>query len=502
MTTTIANPNGLALGPGGKLYATDFGSTGDVFRVDPDSGEAMALARPSAGSNGLAFSPDYRVLYVGDHDAGVLYRLPLEADGRVAGAERWVQGIGTPDGLAVDGCGNVYAASWDRRVYQVTPAGEVRVLAELPAIVSAVGFGSGKQGWKAGSLYATALQEGGVFENRRGPRRAPTAAMTGHGARDCPGGGWPRGSLPVAGRGRTRPRAPRVCRPPEPAEIPATPAVSYRRCPLASKVGEFLVELGERFTAVSGSIAEAPVPVDVRELVAASGPCRLLRRRLLACDPACTAGMTCGEAGRCLRYPDNLDAGTVGVTGLRCQVEMRPDPVSRHYWDTTLPHPGYAPGASIRLRASGAALPPFSLAGWGVAPLVLDEGPIRLEPGQPLRVSWRPGQPGPARVQLDLDIDQHGVTPATLSCEAPDSGSFEVPADLIGMLLAAGASGYPRMRVSRQAADSADLPPGCVELIVSSAVERSLDVAGHTPCRNDLDCQTPRRCNVASQRCL
>jgi hypothetical protein len=293
-----------------------------------------------------------------------------------------------------------------------------------------------------------------------------------------------------------------VCRPPEPAETPVTPVVSYRRCPLASKVGEFLVELGERFTAVSGSVAEAPVPVDVRELVAESGPCRLLRRRLLACDPTCTGGMTCGEAGRCLRYPDNLDAGTVGVTGLRCQVEMRPDADSRRYWNTTLPHPGYAPGVAIRLRASGAALPPFSLAGWGVAPLALDEGPLRLEPGQPLRLSWRPGEPGPARVQLDLDIDQHGVTPATLSCDAPDSGSFEVPPDLIGMLLAAGASGYPRVRVSRQTADSVDLPPGCVELIVFSAVERNLEVAGHTPCRTDADCPAPKRCNVASQRCL
>jgi len=164
LTTTIANPNGLTLGAGGQLFVTDFGITGDVFRVDPESGEALALARPAAGSNGLAFSPDYRVLYVGDHDAGVLYRLSLKADGRVASAERWVQGIGTPDGLAVDGCGNVYAASWDRRVYQVTPAGQVRILAELPSIVSAVAFGSGKQGWKADSLYASALQDGGVFE--------------------------------------------------------------------------------------------------------------------------------------------------------------------------------------------------------------------------------------------------------------------------------------------------------------------------------------------------
>jgi outer membrane protein assembly factor BamB len=164
LTTTIANPNGLALGPGGTLWTTDFGVTGDVHRVDADSGEAIALARPARGSNGLAFSSDYRVLYVGDHDGGVIYRLPLQPDGRLGAAERWAEGLGKPDGLAVDACGNVYAASWDRRVYQVTPAGEVRVLAELTETVSAVAFGSGKHGWKADSLYAVALQAGGVFE--------------------------------------------------------------------------------------------------------------------------------------------------------------------------------------------------------------------------------------------------------------------------------------------------------------------------------------------------
>ena len=164
LTTIIPNPNALALGPGGQLWVTDFGNTGDVYRVDPDSGDAIALARPARGSNGLAFSPDYRLLYVADHDGGALHRLAVQSDGRLGPSERWVEGVGTPDGLATDACGNVYVASWDRRVYQVTPAGEVRLLAELPVAVSAVGFGSGRQGWHADRLYAAALQVGGVFE--------------------------------------------------------------------------------------------------------------------------------------------------------------------------------------------------------------------------------------------------------------------------------------------------------------------------------------------------
>jgi sugar lactone lactonase YvrE len=173
LTTKLMNPNGLAVGPGGRLYATDFLTSGDVVRVDPDSGEAVAVARPAAGSNGIAFSPDFRVLHVGDHETGGLYRLPMLPDGRAGTPERWVELGGKPDGLAVDRCGNIYAASWDRRVYRVSPTGEVQTVAELPGIVSAVGFGSGRQGWKASSLYVMALRDGGVFEIDIGETGAP-----------------------------------------------------------------------------------------------------------------------------------------------------------------------------------------------------------------------------------------------------------------------------------------------------------------------------------------
>jgi hypothetical protein len=284
-----------------------------------------------------------------------------------------------------------------------------------------------------------------------------------------------------------------------PAEAGPLP---YRVCPLAAKVGEFRVERAERFTGVSGSVAEAVVPGDVRELVEETAGCRLLRRRLLTCDPTCAPGMTCGDGGRCVRYPDNLDAGTVTLDGLLCPVTMRPDPTGCRYWDTTLPHPAFEAGAPIRLTASGGALPPFSLDGQGVSPLAIDEATLRLTPGQPLRVTWRPGAPGPARVELTFALDQHGVTPSALVCEAADTGSFEVPADLVGRLLAAGASGYPKLLGSRQTVDSVELPPGCVELIVASSLERPLQVAGHTPCRRDRDCPAGTTCNVATQSCL
>jgi hypothetical protein len=268
------------------------------------------------------------------------------------------------------------------------------------------------------------------------------------------------------------------------------------------EVGEFRVELGASFTAVSGSIAAGVVPGDLRETVAEAAGCRLLRKRRLACIPACAAEMTCGEAGACIPYPANLGAGAVTIAGLARAVKMNPDPTGKRYWDTTLPHPGFAPAADIRLAAAGGELPAFALAGWGVTALEAPAGDLALQPGAALAVRWQPGPAGPARVQAALAIDQHGVTPATLVCEAPDTGSLDIPASLVDALVAAGASGYPKLALTRQTVDAVTLPPGCVELVVSATVERNLSVPGHVPCRRDTDCPAGRTCDVPRQSCL
>jgi hypothetical protein len=293
----------------------------------------------------------------------------------------------------------------------------------------------------------------------------------------------------------------------DPLPGPLEPLRSYRACPQETRVGEVRIELGERATAVSGQIAAGVVPVQVREVVAEASGCRLLRRRQLFCDPPCAPDSTCGDNGRCLPYPDNLDAGTITVAGLARAVKMRPDPTGRRYWDTTLPHPGFHPGATIRLWASGAQLPPFSLGGFGVSPLTVDDRLLTLAPQQPLPLTWTAAAPpasaapAPTRIDITLAIDQHGVTPMILVCDTEDTGRFEIPAPVISTLLAAGYSGYPSLQLSRQSADSLDLPPGCVELIVSSAAPANLTVQGHRPCRTDADCTgtPPSHCLVARQ---
>jgi sugar lactone lactonase YvrE len=172
LTTAVANPNGVELGPSGQIYVTDFGG-GGVYRVDPDSGDATVVAMAAAGINGLTFAPDYRALFVADHDTGILYSLDVAADGSLQAPRERARGLGRPDGLGTDECGNVYVASWDQKVYRVTPAGQVDVVAETGSNISAVHFGSGKQGWDQRSLYVMNIQAGGVYEIKVGVRAAP-----------------------------------------------------------------------------------------------------------------------------------------------------------------------------------------------------------------------------------------------------------------------------------------------------------------------------------------
>lgn len=276
----------------------------------------------------------------------------------------------------------------------------------------------------------------------------------------------------------------------------------YRACALGQKVGEIKIALEEDFTAVGGSIARAVIPADVRELVMESDGCRLLRKRRLQCLPGCLAGETCGEGGLCIPYPENASAGIISISGLAEPVRMMPRGTTLNYWDTTLTHPGFSPGAAIRLEATGGDLRPFVLRGWGISPLVLPDQTLRLEKENPFELHWEPGPEGPSRVQLTISVDQHAVTPAALVCEGPDSGALTIPGAFVTALLAAGASGYPTGLLARQTVDSVIVGDGCAEFVVTASVVRSLIVAGHLPCRTNIDCPPGTTCATQLQTCL
>lgn len=110
--------NDLIFDSRGNLYFTDQGQTGlhdptgRLYRLRPD-GRLDLLLYNVPSPNGVALSPDERVLYLGVTRANQVWRVPLLEDGSVAkvGAFFTSYGPSGPDGLAVDAKGRVIVAN-------------------------------------------------------------------------------------------------------------------------------------------------------------------------------------------------------------------------------------------------------------------------------------------------------------------------------------------------------------------------------------------------------
>ncbi len=132
----LNSPNDVVVKSDGTIWFTDpsYGSlqgfrpaptAGDhVYRHDPATGRTTVVSSSFDKPNGLAFSPDERLLYVGDsganQEAGSFYperphhiRAFEVEDGQLAGDHLFaVTNPGFPDGLKVDSLGRVYASSF------------------------------------------------------------------------------------------------------------------------------------------------------------------------------------------------------------------------------------------------------------------------------------------------------------------------------------------------------------------------------------------------------
>jgi hypothetical protein len=261
------------------------------------------------------------------------------------------------------------------------------------------------------------------------------------------------------------------------------------------------VAVNPLYSAVGGAVANGVLPAAVLTEAGREGDCALWRRENPFCDPACDAGEACDFDGSCISYPENQDLGRVRVAGLNEAVFMDAVQPGNSYYDPDLPQPVVSPDRLVELTTGGGAFSAFTLHGVGAESLTLEPSEWVIGGGV-LSLQWAPPVGlGRSEIFLRLTVDQHGLTPLSLECVLPDSGSAEIPASLVDPLLQAGVSGYPNALVSRRTMDRIELEEGCVDLSVSFDVAPEVAVEGHVPCDSHDDCPFGTRCNFALETC-
>jgi gluconolactonase len=149
----------------------------NVYRVDPQTGAVQAVATDFGCPNGLAFSPDEKLLYIsdtgrmfGDGPAHIRVFTVDEGGTLSGGAVFHVITPGKADGMRVDSDGNLWSSAADG-VHCLNPHGDLMGKLLVPETVSNLCFG-GRGNHKlfitaTTSVYAVSLNRQGAI--RRSP---------------------------------------------------------------------------------------------------------------------------------------------------------------------------------------------------------------------------------------------------------------------------------------------------------------------------------------------
>lgn len=161
----LNSPNDVIVRSDGTIYFTDPPYGGNEVELDFNGffmigkdGKLTALARDYKKPNGLALSPDEKILYVADTEGAHIRAYDVAADGSVSN-DRVLCELPGPDGIKVDKEGNIWATAKDG-VRVISPKGELLETVVFPEQPANLCFG----GDDGKTLYVTART--GVYKIR------------------------------------------------------------------------------------------------------------------------------------------------------------------------------------------------------------------------------------------------------------------------------------------------------------------------------------------------
>jgi gluconolactonase len=156
----LNSPNDVVVKGDGAIYFTDppFGMKREdreldvqgVYRISPNGKTLTLVAKDFLMPNGLAFTPDEKILYINDTERGHIRAFDVAADGSLANGRVFAHWTPAADGMKVDSEGNVYCAS-KTGVMLFDRTGRHLGTFSLPEQPANCAFGDGD--WK--SLYMT-----------------------------------------------------------------------------------------------------------------------------------------------------------------------------------------------------------------------------------------------------------------------------------------------------------------------------------------------------------
>jgi gluconolactonase len=153
-------PNDIVVRHDNHVYFTDpaFGSQMEtrelnffgVYHITP-KGELEVIAKTKGRPNGIALSPNGKILYVTNSDEKKVYAYDLDKNGAASNEKVLISGIdGVPDGIRSDEKGNLYIAAKNVLIY----AAEGKYIRSVPLAEKPSNMAFGDSDMQ--SLYVTA----------------------------------------------------------------------------------------------------------------------------------------------------------------------------------------------------------------------------------------------------------------------------------------------------------------------------------------------------------